>query len=302
MKLGDRIQLHLKEGAVYLDHGLFPEAMQRYKEALSLLGKAPNTETKKKLTAQIADRIKTLKSEVARVSQLEKSSELTDGQQRAVQDDVGNSAAPRGDDAAFQIAATLMGFGQFNKALSAFNNLLQIPKYRNSASKNILRCLMAVGSTELAVRQYHQWLESELFTEADLHKIRIFLEGILQRKGSDEKLARPTTWRLSEYGSTDDEALFDVMAVVLPEFAESESGHAPSFDVTGQSGGLVSLIVPVEEKAVVAQMKPGARLQGVNFYTPDAMFIDDCVVSSRLRLDEGPRNGDFSVTLRLLNG
>jgi hypothetical protein len=98
----------------------------------------------------------------------------------------------------------------------------------------------------------------------------------------------------------EDEALFDVLAVVLPDISGKQVKTPPAFDVTSQSGGFVSLIVPASEKAIVAQLRPGSRLQRVSFYTPEAFFFDDCVVSSRLRIDEGRRIGDFSVTLKLL--
>ncbi len=296
----DRIVLHLKEGSVYQAHGLFPEAMACYKKAAALAANIGEASVKGRLNARISEQVKSLKAEAARVSAMESAPQLSSLQHQVVQDTVGDSGHQGRGDAEFEIAATLMGFGQFNKALAGFDALLEKPAHRVPAAKNILRCQIAVGSTDLAARQYHQWLENESFSEEELDAVRLFLEGILQRKGSSERLARPRAKTVVEPSDPEDEALFDILAAVLPDFPEAGSGTPPAFDVTSQSEGFVSLIVPASEKAVVARLKPGARLQRVSFYTPDAFFYDDCVVSSRLRIDEGRRFGDFSVTLRLL--
>jgi hypothetical protein len=296
----DRILLHLKEASVYQAHCLFDEAMKCYKEAAELVDAAGDASVRHKLTARISEQVKALKAQAARFSALESAPQLTARQHQVVQDSMSECEKQSRGSAEFQIAATLMGFGQFNKALSGFDALLQEAEYRVPAAKNILRCQIAVGSTDLAVRQYHQWLENEVFSEEEFETIRIFLEGILRQKGSNESLARPRAKSTAEALLPEDEALFDVLAVVLPDISGKQVKTPPAFDVTSQSGGFVSLIVPASEKAIVAQLRPGSRLQRVSFYTPEAFFFDDCVVSSRLRIDEGRRIGDFSVTLKLL--
>ena len=300
MKFGDRIQLRIKEASVYLAHGLFTEAMQHYQRTLTMLEPVENTPIKRKLTAHIKDRMQLIQTEAAKVSALEKSPQLSDRQQQAVRRSIESDEEQRGEKADFQIAATLMGFGQFNKALAGFHALLKSPELRITSAKNILRCLIAVGSTGMAARQYHQWLENEEIPAEDLEELRIFLEGIFRRKGSEEKLARPAVGEDAEKIAADGDDPFDVMAVMLPIQSENLQADPPAFDVTSQSSGLVSFIVPAAEKAVVAHLKPGARIQNVNFFTPEALFSEDCVVSTRLRIDEGRRRGDFSVTMRLL--
>jgi hypothetical protein len=150
----------------------------------------------------------------------------------------------------------------------------------------------------MSVRQYHQWLEDESFSGEDLEKVRSFLAGILQHKGIDEHLAKPPAGPGS--AETEQEAPFDLVAVMLPDFTGNPDKEPPVFDVTSQSGGLISLIIPAAQKPLMVHLKPGARVNGASFFTPEALFSEDCVVSSRFRIDEGRRKGDFSVTLRLL--
>jgi tetratricopeptide (TPR) repeat protein len=300
MNAKDRIVLHLKQASVYQAHGLFAEAMKCYKEAAALVDTAGESSAKQKLTARISEQVNILKAEAAKVSALENTPNLTAVEQQVVQNAMGGPEKQSRGEAKFQVAATLMGFGQFNKALSEFDALLHQSEYRVSAAKNILRCQIAVGSSELAVRQYNQWLENEAFSEEELDTIRIFLEGILRRKGSQERLARRSAKPAEEASFPEEEEVFDVMAVVLPDVCKTRPQTPPVFDVTSQSADFVSLIVPASEKELVANLKPGARLERVSFYTPEAFFFDDCVVSSRLRIDEGRRFGDFSVTLKLL--
>jgi hypothetical protein len=299
MKFGDRIQRRIKEASVYQAHGLFSEAVQHYRRTLAMLEPAQDSPVKRKLTAYITEQLQMIQAEAARVSALEKSPQLSDRQQQVVQRSVGSDKDPSSGEADFQVAATLMGFGQFNKALAGFHALLKTPAFGVRAAKNILRCLIAVGSIAMAARQYHQWLENEEIPEEDLNDICVFLEGILRRKGSDETLARPSARRSTAQAPSDDSDPFDIMAVMLPVESGGGKDDPPAFDVTGQNGGLVSLIVPAAEKSVVARLKPGARVRKVGFFTPEALFFEDCVVSTRLRIDEGRRKEDFSVTMRL---
>ena len=299
MKFGDRIQLRIKEASVYQAHGLFSEAEQHYRRTLAMLDPVQDSPVKRKLTAYITEQLKMIQAEAARVSALEKSPQLSDRQQQVVQRTVGSDKDRNSGEAGFQVAATLMGFGQFNKALAGFHALLKTPAFRVRAAKNILRCLIVVGSTAMAARQYHQWLENEEIPEEDLNSIRVFLEGTLRRKGSNEMLARPSARQSRETPPLNGSDPFDIMAVMLPVESGDDKDDPPAFDVTSQSGGFVSLIVPAAEKSVVARLKPGARIPKVGFFTPEALFFEDCVVSTRLRIDEGRRKGDFSMTIRL---
>ncbi|MCF8078884.1 MAG: hypothetical protein K9K88_06340 [Desulfobacterales bacterium] len=299
MKLGERIQLRIKEASVYQAHGLFAEATQHYQKTLAMLEPLPDTPAKRKLTSYIEEQLRKIQAGAVGVSALEKSPQLSDRQQKVVQRTVGSDKDRNSGEADFQVAATLMGFGQFNKALAGFHALLKTSVFGVRAAKNILRCLIAVGSIAMAARQYHQWLENEEIPEEDLNDVRIFLEGILRRKESDETLARPSARRLTEQTPSNDSDPFDIMAVMLPVESGDGKDDPPAFDVTSQSGGFVSLIVPAAEKSVVARLKPGARIRKVGFFTPEALFFEDCVVSTRLRIDEGRRKGDFSVTVRL---
>jgi hypothetical protein len=300
MKPADRIQLLLKEASIYQTHGLHAEAMICFKQAHALLSGVENTVGKEKIAAHIARQMATIKADAAKVRQLEKSSQLTVSQEQVVEKSMSGSDGATDHQAAFKIAANLMGFGQFNKALAGFDALLKTPRFRVEAGKNILRCQLAVGSVDMAVRQYHRWLEDDSFAAADLDKICSFLEGVLRSKGLEEPLARPAAGPLPQDAAPEEEAPFDVMAVELANIPGAVGGRPPVLDVTSQSGGLVSLIVPEAEKSILTHLKPGSRLKGVYFYTPEAFFTDDCVVSSRFRIDEGRRKGDFSVTFRLL--
>jgi len=299
MKFGDRIQLRIKEASVYQAHGLFSEAVQHYRGTLAMLEPVQDSPGKRKLTAYITEQLHRIQTEAARVSALEKSPQLSDRQQQVVRRTVGSDKDRNNGEADFQVAATLMGFGHFNKALAGFHALLKTPVFRVRAAKNILRCLIAVGSTAMAAGQYHQWLENEEIPEEDLNDIRVFLEGILRRKGSGETLVRPSAKQPTGPAASSDSDLFDIMAVVLPGESGNGKAEPPAFDVTSQSGGFVSLLVPAAEKSVLARLKPAARIRKVGFFTPEALFFEDCVVSTRLRIDQGRRKGDFSVTLRL---
>ena len=301
MDVKSQIRLRLKEAQIYQAHGLFGEAKTFYREAVELIRNHPDLANRQKLLVYVAKLLKKLHNEAEKIRVTETSPELTELQHQVVKEEAFVSKDGKTDEATFQVAATLLGFGQFNKALHEFNSLLKSASFRVPAAKNILRCQVAVSSTDKAVKQYHNWLQNDRFPPEDMATLRTFLLGILKRKGIEANLPEPSVRVRDTQLEKAKEDFSDIISVTMSVVDSSRNTKTFDFDVSSQSGGIISVIVPGEESALIDRLHVGSMLEEIRFFTPAAMFSDDCAITAKTRIDIGPKSGDWAIVMRLLH-
>ena len=81
----------------------------------------------------------------------------------------------------------------------------------------------------------------------------------------------------------------------------SQNTRTFDLDVSSQSGGVISVIVPEEEHALIDRLNVGSILEEVRFFTPVAMFGDDCTITAKTRIETGPKSGNWTIVMRLLH-
>ena len=64
-------------------------------------------------------------------------------------------------------------------------------------------------------------------------------------------------------------------------------------------GTEMTVIIPERQKEFIEALKPGTKLEDVQFYTPFAMFTGACAVKSNTKIGTGPKRGDHSVDLKV---
>ncbi|MFC1859430.1 tetratricopeptide repeat protein [Thermodesulfobacteriota bacterium] len=301
MDVKSQIRLRLKEAQIYQTHGLFGEAKTFYREAVELIRNNPDLANRQKLLGHIAKLLKKLNSEAEKIRASETSPELTELQHQVVKEEAFVSKDGKTDAATFQVAATLLGFGQFNKALHEFNSLLKSTSFRVPAAKNILRCQVAVASTDKAVKQYSNWLQNDRFPPEEIATLRSLLLGILKRKGIEAKLPELSVEVPDSSFEKTKEDFSDIISVMMSVVDSSQNTRTLDFDVSSQSGGVISVIVPREEDVLIDRLNVGSMLEEIRFFTPEAMFSDDCTVTSKTRINSGPKSGDWAIVMRLLH-
>ncbi|MDP3282809.1 MAG: hypothetical protein Q8M56_00060, partial [Desulfobacterales bacterium] len=267
MGIKEEIKSVLREAEIYRTQGLFNEAMLKFKHASELIGKNVKPENGKHLIDGITKKIELLKQTIAKYNDPEKPPEMPVEIQNLIKEKFSFSSDK--ESAALDGAIALTKFGQFERAIKEFKELLKMESFRLVAAKNIIRCHFASSSTESAVSQYKEWLTLGLFTPGQLEKIRFFLENLLKEKGIESKLpevkeekavvkeeiaakkapekAKPAIKPLIEMpeADKDEEEFLDVSSVGI--ILETEGKKQPEIilDVSFQSGNMVSLLVPV---------------------------------------------------------
>ncbi len=399
MNLIQKIKKLLKKAEIFHSQGLLDEAMGKYNEATELIKSDEQLKSRKKLIHGISEKINALKKDLTKVHEAPKKPEVSTKVQDLIKKMFLFSAERDEDTIALDGAIALAKFGQYNKALKEFNELLKKDSLRVVAAKNILRCHMDLASAEEAIAQYEQWLAGDIFNKNQLDKLRVFFENILAKEGIDKTLPQPEVAvddlellimeSLIDEPVIDesvipepaiDESVIDESVIPEPAFDESvidesvipepvidesltlesvidesltlesvidepvilepvidesvideplideplieveesqeaevidingigitiDSGHQKGeiveLDVSFQSRNVISLLISQRNKYLIEDLKVGDTLNDIQFYSPIAMFTGSCVVSAISEIKSGPRQGDYSLDLKV---
>lgn len=321
MGIKEQIKSVLREAEIYRTQGLFNEAMVKFKYASELIEKNVKPENGRQLVDGITKKIDLLKETIAKYNDPEKPPEMPVEIQNLIKEKFSFSTDK--ESAALDGAIALTKFGQYERAIKEFKELLKMESFRLVAAKNIIRCYFASSSPDDAVSQYKEWLAPGLFTPGQLEKIRFFLENLLKEKGIETKLpaikeekavikeevpakkapekAMPAAKPLIEMHETEkeEEEFLDVSSVGIILETEGKKNPEIVLDVSFQSGNMVSLLVPIREKLLIANMKAGLKLNDVQFYSPIAILSGSGVVSAFSRIGSGPKMGSYSLDLKM---
>lgn len=404
MNLINKIKILLKEAEIFHSQGLLDEAMGKYNEATELIKSDEQLKSRNKLIHGISEKINALKKDLTKVHEAPKKPEVSTKVQDLIKKMFLFSAKKDEDTVALDGAIALAKFGQYNKALKEFNELLKKDSLRVVAAKNILRCHMALASAEDAIAQYEQWHAGDIFNKNQLDKLSVFFENILAKEGIDKTLRQPevtvddlellikeslidepvidepmidgpvtdepviqepvidesltlesvidepvidepvipepvideslTLESVIDESVIDESVIdesvidesvidepvipalvIDVPVIEVEESQETEvidingigitidsgsqSGEIVELDVSFQSRNVISLLISQRNKYLIEDLEVGDTLNDIQFYSPIAMFTGSCVVSAISEIKSGPRQGDYSLDLKV---
>ena len=295
----------LKEAELYQSQGLLDDAKQKYDNATALIEKNPELENRQDLLDTVSEKIGALGSDIDRVEKASKSPELSAKVQDLIKNLFAFSDEKDKDETELEGAIALAKFGQFDRALAEFNELIKRDSLRVVAAKNILRCHIANASLDDAVAQYEQWLSSDIvFASQQLESIRIFLQGILDRKRIDKRLssvvssthfeAVVTPSHVEEEIPEDDEFLDITLIGIRPH-----GGRLIELDVNFQRGNTISMLIPGRDKDSINRVEVGLKLVDVECSSAFAVFMASGTVIEKTRIDTGAKRGDYRVDIKI---
>lgn len=320
------IQTLFREIEVYRSHGLFEEAKGKCEEMAEQIRKSDQYNDKQELMATVSKIIKGLENDAREFEKVVASAQITTKEKDLIKELFPSSEKKGTDSEALNVAETLLVFGQFERALSEFNELIKKDALRLIAAKNFLRCHVGLGSFDSAVSQYQEWLSSGQFPSGELRKIRFFLQEILRKKGMDKSLPKPkgTLGKICSFiqgifkkrgidkglpkpeGTIDvkedeklEDKLIDITSILIPLDDEHEKGKGIRLDVSFQKGNVISVIISKTNQVLIDHLKVGLRLNDVEFCSPAVTFKDSCVVSAKSRIKSGPKKGDYTLVFKI---
>ena len=302
MNINHQIKSRLSEAELYRAQGLFSEAIDKYHDASALIGDISGLKNKTTLLNAISEKIQAIEKRTQKAEAGTLAPALSEKGQNLIKNLFGESS--------LQKAIALARFGQFDRAIAEFTELLEEGTYRVDAGKHILRCMMTVGSVEDAMAQYRKWHPDDRFDVDQLEAIRAYLQPIVQQKGIATPLPMPNGVEDQDKVGANraeiefnmpesQEEMLDITSIGICFASGSQKGKMVEFDVNFQSGEMLSLIVSKNDSGVIEALKDGDHLEEVQFYSPIAMFKGTAVIAQKTQIETGPKQGDFCLDLKI---
>ena len=327
-----QIKTLLREADLYQQQGLLNEAKERYKKATEILKKNAGITNSQELIQSIVKKVVMLNQEISKINEAATKPKVSDQKQDLIKNLFGGRQDESDGQRALEGAIALAKFGQFDRALTEFDRLLEDEALRVAAAKNIIRCYIELADLDQAVKRFSAWVEDEGFKDSELKKIRFFLDNRLRRldhagelpertqvleiedieidEEAPEKAgeAPPDFVEAVEAESVDfdgelelhEEEFLDINSVGIQLPAGASQGQMFEFDVSFQTGNSINLIIPNTEKTLLKELKAGTKLEDMQFFSPIAILNGSGVVTSKTRIKSGPKEGDYSLDITIL--
>jgi hypothetical protein len=293
----DHIKSLAKEAEIYRGQGLFVASREKYLNILQFIKEHKMLYNDKKLVNAVRKKITNLEKDVAGIHQETAAPELSQEVQGLIKKLF--SFSKNQGAAAMEGAVALAKFGQYEAALAEFHRLLEHGTLPLMAAKNILRCHLALSSPSAAINQFRQWVSGDLLSEEYLKQTRAFLTNILEKKGIKSKLPEVVQASSVADRSDEQEEVLDISSVRVQLENGPDKGTVVEFDVSFQSGNIISVIVSARQKDLADNFSLGIRLLDIQFYSPIAIFRGSGIVSGKTKIKSGPKRGDYMLDIKI---
>lgn len=299
MDIKTRIKGLFKEGEIYRSQGLFAEAREKYNKVAELLKEATQVANRDSLLETVFKKIEAVDGRLGKIREAADTPELSSQVQDLIKKLFSFSAGNDKDAAGFEGAMALARFGQFDRAIAEFKELLKKDSLRVDAAKNILRCHMTLSSVDSAVDLYKKWLSSDIFPPEELEKIRVFFQDMLDRKGIAKDLPAAGVSTGKKKPDMPEDDFLDISSIGITLTDGPEKGRLVELDVNFQRGNVISIIVSKAKEELIASLEAGSVLTDVQFYSPVAVFSGSGTVLEKAEITLGPRRGDYRLDIRI---
>jgi hypothetical protein len=309
MDVEGRIKALMQEAEIYQTQGLLDEAKEKYDDASTLIRMSDALEDKETWLSMVSEKITALGGDFAKLKKAPRQPELSPKVQDLIKDLFATPTEQDDDTAQLEGAIALAKFGQLDRAMADFKELLKKDNLRVPAAKNILRVHIVNEEFDKAVAEYEDWLSSDIvFTSQQFESIRIFLQSILDRKDVDKRLqtvippsqaaglVQPVA---AEPEEATEEDFLDITFVGLTIQKGPLKERVMEFDVNFQRGNIVSIIVTGKDRDLVDSLDVGDRFETLECSSAFAVFAASGVITEKMRIDSGSKRGDFRVDIKI---
>ena len=367
------IKTLLKEAQLYESQGLLKDAKIRYENAIEIVKSNETLASKDQLLEGIEKKLQSLDAATSKAEKKAIITEISARDKDLIKRLFSTASADDNDTNLLEGAVALAKFGQFDRAIVDFEELLETSPLRIVAAKHILRCHIAIRALHDPMAQFQKWVSTGYFGKEELAELSTFLhktyglsveekenrEQDIPEQGAPEQDAptasdvgtTPETVPESEQSTApppkpafdpDSDAYVDVLDTINTGSGETTSASAPQevpgagstkkqslqyeeivsdassdyvdyissigvpvkggmtdLPVNLQTGSIVNLIVPANNKLVIEKLKKGAQIEGAKLNSPISVNTGNCIVVSVARIDMGPKKGDYSIDLKI---
>jgi len=299
MRDADLIKSLVKEADLYRDQGLLEQAKYKYSEALKLVRSNEALKKQESLINTLNKRIKTVTAAIDEYCRDEDDPQLTEDLQNLISSLFSFSRDK--DLAAIEGAVALAKFGQYEKAFSEFQRLIDERILPLRAAQNMLMCQLFFISPERAVDQYRLWSSAPFFTEMEFKSLRAFLIKIFKKEGIELDLSEIQTAFHEECGkdASKESLLLEISSIGICMKDKFQREIDIELDITFQTGNTVSFFVKANKKQLIDFLAVGTKLPLIQCHSSITFFQARGVVSEKKIIPSGPRTGDYIFDLTI---
>ena len=290
----------VKEARLYQEQGLLAESKAKYMAALEIVRENRASCNAETMIPAIEEWIQGVENALIDINQATTSPRLENELQDLIRSSF--SFSSNRDTAAIEGAMALAKFGQYERALAEFHRLMDKGILPFAAARNIIACLGAMSLPDAAVAQYRQWVSRNTLPKGELEYIRVFLENMLENEGIKRNVSSPgnmpsgpeTCWPKDK-----EEPLLEI-SLVSVRFEEGPMrDRVMDFQVTFQSGNVISAVVPAQQEDLSDIFAPGIRFSELECYSPSALLRCGGMVFGKTRISNGPDQGGYLLDITL---
>ena len=299
MDVKERLKSLLETAKLYRSQGLLFEAKGKYEDALTLIQETGLIKDGQNLIDIISKKISGVKKDIEKIEKQPTLPEVSEKDQDVIKELFSDTTGKDKDAAALEGAVTLAKFGQFDRALKDFNELLKNDSVRMTAAKNVLRCHMARTSIEDAVVQFQKWQSTDIFTKNQLTAIRLFLEVFRFdnfKENISLQLKNPA--HVEKLEITDGEVP-DICSMIITLIKGPLKGVTFILDVRFQIGNVITLFIEDHKEELIESFEVGNILDNLQFNSTIAIFKGKGIVAEKIRIDSGTRQGDCRIDIQV---
>lgn len=298
----NKIKSLLQQAEVYRDQGLLQEAIEKYTTASELILKNNKIKNRQNLIHVISKKMGALENDFKKKSK-PVSRKMPKKTQELIKSKIFFSKKMGKDEAALEGALNLAKFGQYKRALKELKNLISVDSIRVNAAKNIIRCHMAISAPDDAIDQYNKWISNNLFRNDQLEKVRFFLKSSLIKKGIKKTIPELKKALKTEHTDfeEEEEEVPDISSIVIIIDKGPQKGKEIELDVSFQTGNIVNVIMPGRDHERIKNLNIGFKINDIQFFSPIAIFKGSGIVSNMTHINSGPKKGDCSLDIKVVN-
>ncbi|MFP3980530.1 MAG: hypothetical protein ACLFUY_03985 [Desulfobacterales bacterium] len=307
MNLAEKIKRKIEEAELYRNQGLINEALDIYRAVDDMIRKNSRIKNRDSLLSKISARIDLLHKNTQNLKAPGQAPELSEQARDLIREMFSFDDPHVKGSSSLGGAVSLAEFGQYDQAREELESLFDYDHLRMEAARNILQYGIRHLPPEELTLVYQQWQSDERFSADEIKRLGEVLEQVLDDAGRKADAGAPAAPEPAPDTSEargeeiDDEDILDISAIGLPLPTGSRAGEKVELDVNFQNGRQINLVLSKGQKEIANSLETGGSIASVMFYSPVAIFSGTVYVSAKKEINSGPKQGDYTVDLKILH-
>jgi len=302
MKFNEKVKSLIKEAELYKSQGLLNEALDTYKRVKELIESTQNVKNKDSFLNKITNKIDKLYTQMETELSVPKPPTVSEEAQSVIKEMVTEDDPESKGSSSMASALALARFGQYEQAIEEFTRLLPQAPLRAEAAKNIVWCWIQQGEVDKALGRVKQWMVGNVLSLDEVNGVRSYFEDLVKKSGLDTKISSDKIQKnLEPESEVEDQDILDINSTRFTLPRGSRKGETVELEISFQAGKYLKMLVSKKDKQFIESLSVGDQLTGMIFYSPMAIFSGTGYVSSNVTINAGPKKGDYSLEIKILN-